>query len=73
MSRGQVLGLLGPSGSGKTTLLNALAKAQNGSSKFTGELLVDGNKVTKEYRRIAAYVQQDDMLYSTLTVRESIA
>ncbi|KAF1787466.1 P-loop containing nucleoside triphosphate hydrolase [Phytophthora cactorum] len=73
VSRGQVLGLLGPSGSGKTTLLNALAAMQNGTSKFTGELLLDGSKVTKEYRRIAAYVQQDDSLFSTLTVRECIA
>ncbi|KUF77878.1 ATP-binding Cassette (ABC) Superfamily [Phytophthora nicotianae] len=73
VSRGQVLGLLGPSGSGKTTLLNAVAAMQNGTSKFTGELLLDGNKVAKEYRRIAAYVQQDDTLFSTLTVRECIA
>ncbi|OWZ01648.1 ABC transporter [Phytophthora megakarya] len=73
VSRGQVLGLLGPSGSGKTTLLNALAASQNGNSKFSGELLLDGSKVTKGYRRIAAYVQQDDTLYSTLTVRECIA
>uniref|UniRef100_M4BS88 ABC transporter domain-containing protein n=1 Tax=Hyaloperonospora arabidopsidis (strain Emoy2) TaxID=559515 RepID=M4BS88_HYAAE len=72
VSRGQVLGLLGPSGSGKTTLLNALAAVQNGKSKVSGELLVDGNKVTRAYRRVAAYVQQDDTLYSTLTVRECI-
>ncbi|KAL3664423.1 hypothetical protein V7S43_010746 [Phytophthora oleae] len=73
VSCGQVLGLLGPSGSGKTTLLNALAAMQNGNSKFTGELLLDGSKITKRYRRIAAYVQQDDTLYSTLTVRECIS
>ncbi|EEY63309.1 ATP-binding Cassette (ABC) Superfamily [Phytophthora infestans T30-4] len=73
VSRGQVLGLLGPSGSGKTTLLNALAAMQNGTSKLSGELLLDGSKVTKGYRRIAAYVQQDDTLFSTLTVRECIA
>uniref|UniRef100_M4BS99 ABC transporter domain-containing protein n=1 Tax=Hyaloperonospora arabidopsidis (strain Emoy2) TaxID=559515 RepID=M4BS99_HYAAE len=72
VSRGQVLGLLGPSGSGKTTLPNALAAVQNGKSKVSGELLVDGNKVTRAYRRVAAYVQQDDTLYSTLTVRECI-
>eukprot|EP00644_Phytophthora_capsici_P016793 jgi/Phyca11/531330/estExt2_fgenesh1_pm.C_PHYCAscaffold_1110007 len=73
VSCGQVLGLLGPSGSGKKTLLNALAAMQNGNSKFTGELVLDGSKVTKGYRRIAAYVQQDDTLYSTLTVRECIS
>ncbi|GMF58663.1 unnamed protein product [Phytophthora fragariaefolia] len=71
-SCGQVLGLLGPSGSGKTTLLNALAAVKNGDSNFSGELLLDGKKLSKGYRRVAAYVQQDDSLYSTLTVRECI-
>ncbi|RLN94064.1 hypothetical protein BBJ28_00017554 [Nothophytophthora sp. Chile5] len=73
VSRGQVLGLLGPSGSGKTSLLNALAAVENGRSQFSGELLLDGKKLSKGYRRIAAYVQQDDSLYSTLTVRECIS
>eukprot|EP00644_Phytophthora_capsici_P007533 jgi/Phyca11/111818/e_gw1.21.414.1 len=73
VSRGEVLGLLGPSGSGKTTLLNALAAVENGKSQFAGELLLDGNRLSKGYRRIAAYVQQDDSLYSTLTVRECIS
>ncbi|KAG3110032.1 hypothetical protein PI125_g10386 [Phytophthora idaei] len=73
VSRGEVLGLLGPSGSGKTTLLNALAAVENGRSEFAGELLLDGKPLSKEYRRIAAYVQQDDSLYSTLTVRECIS
>lgn len=73
VSRGQVLGLLGPSGSGKTTLLNALAAVENGRSQFAGEILLDGKQLPKEYRRIAAYVQQDDSLYSTLTVRECIS
>ncbi|POM75616.1 ABC Superfamily [Phytophthora palmivora] len=73
VSRGEVLGLLGPSGSGKTTLLNALAAVENGRSQFTGELLLDGERLSKGYRRIAAYVQQDDSLYSTLTVRECIS
>ncbi|KAI9983282.1 hypothetical protein PInf_007237 [Phytophthora infestans] len=73
VSRGEVLGLLGPSGSGKTTLLNALAAVENGRSDFAGELLLDGKRLSKGYRRIAAYVQQDDSLYSTLTVRECIS
>lgn len=70
--RGQVLGLLGPSGSGKTTLLNALAAMQNGHSTFTGALLLDGHAVPANYRRLAAYVQQDDTLFATLTVRECL-
>lgn len=71
--RGQVLGLLGPSGSGKTSLLNALAAVENGKSSFSGEVRLDGRKISKGYRKIAAYVQQDDSLFSTLTVRECIS
>ncbi|DBA04319.1 TPA: hypothetical protein N0F65_002081 [Lagenidium giganteum] len=72
VERGCVLGLLGPSGSGKTSLLNALAAVENGHSVYSGEVLVDGKKASKRYRQIAAYVQQDDTLFSTLTVRECI-
>ncbi|KAJ0403074.1 hypothetical protein P43SY_009141 [Pythium insidiosum] len=73
VQRGHVLGLLGPSGSGKTSLLNALAAVENGSrATLTGEVLVDGRKISKDYRKIAAYVQQDDTLYTTLTVRECL-
>lgn len=71
--RGQVLGLLGPSGSGKTSLLNALAAVENGKSTLSGEIQLDGRKIAKGYRKIAAYVQQDDSLFSTLTVRECIS
>ncbi|TDH66999.1 hypothetical protein CCR75_009034 [Bremia lactucae] len=70
--RGQVMGILGPSGSGKTTLLNAIAAMENGTSTITGELLLDGQNVTKDYRRLAAYVEQDDTLFPALTVRECI-
>ncbi|CEG47860.1 RxLR-like protein [Plasmopara halstedii] len=73
VARGEVLALLGPSGSGKTTLLNALAAVENGKSVVFGELLLDGKRLPRGYRRIAAYVQQDDSLYSTLTVRECIS
>lgn len=72
VARGSVLGILGPSGSGKTSLLNALAAVENGRSVTSGRILVDGKKIAKDYRRVAAYVQQDDSLYSTLTVRECI-
>lgn len=72
VNRGCVLGLLGPSGSGKTSLLNALAAVENGRTMISGELNVDGKSIPRDYRKIAAYVQQDDSLYATLTVRECI-
>ncbi|TDH71903.1 hypothetical protein CCR75_000983 [Bremia lactucae] len=70
--RGEVLGLLGPSGSGKTTLLNALSAMDNGRSLYVGELLLNGKRLSKDYRRVAACVQQYDLLYPTLTVKECI-
>ncbi|TMW62306.1 hypothetical protein Poli38472_009799 [Pythium oligandrum] len=70
--RGQVVGLLGPSGSGKTSLLNALAAVENGRCQVTGEVKVDNKKIARDYRKIAAYVQQDDALFATLTVRECL-
>ena len=55
----------GPTGSGKTSLLNALAGRVKDSkgAKLTGEMKVN-NKPRKEseFKRLAAYVQQDDVL-----------
>ncbi|EQC34285.1 hypothetical protein SDRG_08058 [Saprolegnia diclina VS20] len=70
--RGQVLGLMGPSGSGKTTLLNALAGVANGTTTITGNMSLDGLPLPSNYRRLAAYVHQEDTLLPTLTVRESM-
>ncbi|KAF0696989.1 hypothetical protein As57867_012256, partial [Aphanomyces stellatus] len=70
--RGQMLALMGPSGSGKTTLLNCLAGVANGTTEFTGRVLLNGAPLPRNFRQVAAYVHQDDCLLATLTVRESI-
>lgn len=72
IQRGQVLGLLGPSGSGKTSLLNVLSGTRNGKSRVSGHVMMDGLPRSRQFRKIAAYVHQDDSLYPTLTVRECI-
>ena len=69
---GNVLALLGPSGAGKTSLLNALAGISNGSCSTSGEVLLDGIPRDESFRELSAFVHQDDALFSTLTVRESI-
>jgi len=73
---GRLTALMGPSGSGKTSLLNVLAgrtKKIKGLS-LSGEILVNGDPVQNwsAYRRKCAYVEQDDLLFHTLTVRETI-
>ncbi|KAH9253376.1 hypothetical protein BASA81_008727 [Batrachochytrium salamandrivorans] len=73
---GKFTALMGPSGSGKTSLLNALAGRTRGAKglTFSGEVLADGQPVTNwsAYRRQCAYVEQDDLLFSMLTVRETL-
>lgn len=65
---------MGPSGCGKTTLLNVLAhrNAATGADT-TGLTLVDGTTVPREsFRRMSSYVEQEDALIGSLTVKETI-
>ena len=72
VSSGQMLAILGPSGAGKTTMLDILASRQKGGT-VKGELLMNGQPINDGvFRRVSAYVQQEDILHSYLTVRETI-
>ena len=67
----QLIALMGPSGSGKTTLLNVLANRSQ--TPWTGQVKVNSRHIgRKELRKIAGYVEQDDALIGSLTVRETI-
>lgn len=71
---GEMVAIMGPSGSGKTTLLNTLAhrKAAAGSTTH-GDILVNGQCITWEkLRHLSAYVEQEDTLIGSLTVKESM-
>lgn len=72
---GELVALMGPSGSGKTTLLNALARrVAAANAKVDGSVLVNGKTIsTQEFRRISSYVEQEDALIGSLTVRETIS
>ena len=80
---GRLLAILGPSGSGKTTLLNVLAGQVPASSVLTlhGRLYVNGQLVShsslhsyssSSTDHTQAYVRQQDLFYSQLTVRETL-
>lgn len=67
------LAIMGPSGSGKTSLLNILAgRVEKSRAYLTGEILVNGQKRGSSFKRISAYVMQDDVLFSMLTVWETL-
>jgi ABC-type multidrug transport system ATPase subunit len=62
---------MGPSGSGKSSLLNALASCTPVTKGMTlsGELLINGVPPKESVVRVG-YVQQTDLFYSQMTVKE---
>lgn len=73
---GRLLAILGPSGSGKTTLLNVLANQVplSKTARLTGRVYVNGvrNHADGEAAHTQAYIRQQDLFYSQLTVRETL-
>ncbi|EMS45939.1 ABC transporter G family member 7 [Triticum urartu] len=71
---GRLLALMGPSGSGKTTLLNVLAGQLTASPSLhlSGFLYVNGQPMSQGGYKIA-YVRQEDIFFSQLTVRETLS
>jgi ABC-type multidrug transport system ATPase subunit len=67
---GGLLGILGPSGSGKSTLLSILA---GHTVPAWGRVLLDGEPYDADTPSRIGYVPQDDVLYSFLTVEETLA
>jgi len=64
---------MGPSGCGKTTLLNVLASRPTGARKVEGTVLVNGGKPSRgAFREMSRFVEQDDALIGSLTVRETL-
>lgn len=71
---GEICALMGPSGCGKTTLLNVLAHRDAASgAKVEGQTLVNGSAASVgAFRRLSSYVEQEDALIGSLTVRETL-
>ncbi|KAH7087628.1 ATP-binding cassette transporter-like protein [Paraphoma chrysanthemicola] len=71
---GELLALMGPSGSGKTTLLNVLAhRAAVPKATVKQELYINGAATDlASFRKLSSYVEQEDALVGSLTVRETL-
>ncbi|ELR13185.1 ABC2 type transporter superfamily protein [Acanthamoeba castellanii str. Neff] len=71
---GELTCIMGPSGAGKTTLLNTLIGKDSGG-KQVGQVRINGTsrkKVGRSWKRMSAYVTQDDILSPNLTPREEL-
>jgi ABC-type multidrug transport system ATPase subunit len=71
--QGEILAILGPTGCGKSTLLDALAN-RIARKSLDGSITLNGERITDDalFKVISAYVMQNDMLYSMLTVEETL-
>ena len=71
---GQVLAIMGPSGSGKTTALNVLAQRVAATkADVKGKVMVNGQEMNQAtLRQLSCYVEQEDALIGSLTVRETV-
>jgi len=74
---GRLLAIMGPTGCGKTSLLNVLAARVSTSGmsegQLQGQVLINGKaRDDNTFRRVSAYVLQDDKLYPHLTMHETL-
>ncbi|GJD12434.1 ABC transporter G family member 22 [Galdieria sulphuraria] len=72
---GQLLAIMGASGAGKTTLLNVLAGRMSSSGNYfaSGSVRLNGEKREfSVFKKISAYVMQDDNMFAELTVEEQV-
>ena len=70
LDAGALVGILGPSGSGKTSLLALLGRRS--TARVLGEIRVDERGLSKSTRRKMGYCSQDDTMWGTLTVQETL-
>ncbi|KAI8831858.1 P-loop containing nucleoside triphosphate hydrolase protein [Chytridium lagenaria] len=69
---GEMVAIMGSSGAGKTTLLNCLS-GRLSTGILSGSILYNGTpRDPKTWKKTMSFVEQDDVLYSQITVRETL-
>jgi ABC-type multidrug transport system ATPase subunit len=70
---GEIVAIMGGSGAGKSSLLNTLAGRLDANTILSGDILVDGKpRSNSTWKSNCAYVEQDDLMYESLTVFETL-
>lgn len=72
VAAGEVLALMGPSGSGKTSLISVLGGRKPKLMDVEGNMLFNGKPLNKAMKRRIGFVLQDDLMYESLTVEETL-
>ena len=70
LKAGTLVAVMGPTGAGKTTLLAAIARRGPVTS---GDVRYNGEAWSKDLKQRVAFVDQDDIVLGTLSVRETLA
>ncbi|KAI8369430.1 uncharacterized protein BYT42DRAFT_110213 [Radiomyces spectabilis] len=69
---GQMLAIMGPSGAGKSSLLDILSRKHK-RGVTSGRIQINGHVPDRrQFKRMTGFVDQDDTLMGTLTVRETL-
>ena len=68
---GETVALMGPSGAGKSTLLDVLAGRKT-AGKLGGGVKMNGRPCGTLFKRISAYVAQEDVFVPTMTAWETL-
>lgn len=69
---GEVLAFMGPSGSGKTSLLTIIGGRAQSMMRKEGDVTFNGAPPNKNMKRSMGFVMQDDLMYESLTVFETL-
>ncbi|KAI9765233.1 MAG: hypothetical protein M1840_007725 [Geoglossum simile] len=74
VAAGEMMAIMGPSGCGKTTLLNILAHRESAAkAQASATILINNQRPSQsDVRRLSSYVECDDALIGSLTVRETL-
>ncbi|KAJ2799010.1 hypothetical protein H4R20_004605 [Coemansia guatemalensis] len=69
---GELVAIMGSSGAGKTTLLNVLAGRVQGGRLEGNIKFLGAPRNPHTFKRMLAFVEQDDLMHSALTVEETL-
>ena len=67
--KGVIYGIIGPNGAGKTTTIRMI---MNITVPDSGEVLLDGQRVTSDFRNRVGYLPEERGLYKKMTLEEVI-